>query len=138
MVTDAPRSAKHDANSQPIAPPPITAIRDGILSSASTSSEVMIGPPTAKPGIVRGTEPAARITFAPTSCLLLPSLDFTVTVRPAPSEPVPSRYVTFLLFVRPVKPFTRPLTMVCLRAWVTAKFTLGADASTPKSLAWAT
>ena len=53
------------ANSQPIAPPPMTATRAGTWSRSSTSSLVMIGPPRSKPGIIRGTEPAARMTLAP-------------------------------------------------------------------------
>ena len=46
IVTCAPRSANVLANSHPIAPPPMTAIRSGTWSSISTSSLVMIGPPT--------------------------------------------------------------------------------------------
>ena len=65
IVTVEPRSANVDANSQPIAPPPMTAMRAGILSSISTSSDVMIGPPALKPGIVRGTEPAANTMLRP-------------------------------------------------------------------------
>ena len=63
IVTCEPRSAKVDANSQPIAPPPITAIRFGIVFNIKTSSEVMIDPPIGKPLIVRGTEPLAKMTF---------------------------------------------------------------------------
>ena len=62
IVTSAPRSANVEANSQPIAPPPITATRFGTVSMSSTSSLVMIGPPRSKLGISRGTEPVARIT----------------------------------------------------------------------------
>ena len=63
IVTCDPRSTNVDANSQPIAPPPMTAIRFGIVLNIRTSSEVMIDPPIGKPLIVRGTEPLAKITF---------------------------------------------------------------------------
>ena len=90
MVTLEPRSAKVEANSQPMAPPPITATRAGMRSSMRTSSEVMIGPPTSKPGMVRGTEPAARTTYRAASVVLEPSDPFTVTVRSGPRAPDPS------------------------------------------------
>ena len=67
IVTFEPRSANVLANSQPMAPPPMTIIRSGTRSSISTSSLVMIGPPGSKPGMVRGTEPAARTTASPVS-----------------------------------------------------------------------
>ena len=57
IVTLDPRSENAEANSQPMAPPPMTAMRAGMRSSIRTSSEVMIGPPTSKPGISRGAEP---------------------------------------------------------------------------------
>ena len=50
----------------------------------------MIGPPTSKPGMVRGTDPAARITLVAVSDVVEPSLPLTVTAWPAPSEPTPS------------------------------------------------
>ena len=65
------------------------AMRAGILSSINTSSEVMIGPPALKPGIVRGTEPAANTMLRPCNSWVPPAASCTVTVRFAPSEPVP-------------------------------------------------
>ena len=65
IVTCEPRSANVLANSHPIAPPPMTTTRAGTWSSISTSSLVMIGPSGSKPGMVRGTEPAASTTFLP-------------------------------------------------------------------------
>ena len=63
IVTCEPSSASTDANSQPMAPPPMTTARVGILSIDRNSSEVMTSlPSTSKPGISRGTEPEARIT----------------------------------------------------------------------------
>ncbi len=57
-VTWTPRSDIIEANSQPMAPPPITTTEPGSLSSSSTSSEVSTYLPSiSKPGIVRGTEP---------------------------------------------------------------------------------
>ena len=44
-----------------------------------TSSEVMIGPPTSKPGMVRGTDPEARITLVAVSDVVEPSVPLTVT-----------------------------------------------------------
>src|SRR5579872_3566417 len=65
-VTCVPRSENIDANSQPMAPPPITATEDGSDSRSSTSSEVMTTlPSTSKPGMVRGTEPDANTTCRP-------------------------------------------------------------------------
>ncbi|CAB4561699.1 unannotated protein [freshwater metagenome] len=79
-----------DANSQPIAPPPITAMRAGIRSSINTSSEVMIGPPGSKPGITRGTLPAAKITLRPTTLVVAPSSPTTVTELSEFNEPTPN------------------------------------------------
>ncbi len=73
-----PRSANVDANSHPIAPPPITATRAGTESRSSTSSLVMIGPPRSKPGISRGTEPVASSTLSPVIVVVAPSLPVTV------------------------------------------------------------
>ena len=57
-----------EANSQPMAPPPMTAAAAGSSAIDSTSSEVItIVPSTSKPGMVRGSEPAARITASPVS-----------------------------------------------------------------------
>ena len=47
----------------------------------------MIGPPRSKPGIVRGTEPAARMTLVPVIWVVDPSVPVTVTVRSGPSDP---------------------------------------------------
>ena len=66
MVTLEPMSESSEANSQPIAPPPITAARSGRTFRSRNSSDVTtILPSMSKPGIVRGTEPAARMTFFP-------------------------------------------------------------------------
>ena len=65
-VTWLPRSENIEANSQPMAPPPITAIDAGRASSARTSSESSTSrPSTSKPGMVRGTDPVARTTLRP-------------------------------------------------------------------------
>ena len=91
IVTCEPRSANVDANSQPMAPPPMTAMRAGMRSSMSTSSDVMIGPPGSKPGITRGTLPAARMTASPFTCVTVPSSAVTVTELSAFSAPTPKR-----------------------------------------------
>jgi hypothetical protein len=57
-VTWAPRSDIIEANSQPMAPPPITTAVPGTSGIDSTSSEVMtMVPSTSKPGIVRVSDP---------------------------------------------------------------------------------
>ena len=59
-VTLVPRSVIIEANSHPMAPPPMTAAVAGSGCSDSSSSEVStIWPSTSKPGMVRGTEPEA-------------------------------------------------------------------------------
>ena len=65
-VTAVPRSANIEANSQPMAPPPMTATARGSSSRARTSSDVITTvPSTSNPGIVRGTDPAASTTSVP-------------------------------------------------------------------------
>ncbi len=67
-VTSVPRSAIIDANSHPMAPPPITTAVAGSDSIDSISSEVTTKrPSTSKPGMVRGTEPEASNTLSPCS-----------------------------------------------------------------------
>ncbi len=66
IVTLVPRSLIIDANSQPMAPPPITTAEPGSSSIDISSSEVTMRLGSiGKPGIVRGWEPAARITASP-------------------------------------------------------------------------
>ena len=96
------------------------------------------GPDGSKPGMVRGTEPAASSTLVPASTSVEPSAFCTVTVRSGPSEPVPSMMVIFFDFMKPLRLLTMPSTIFCLRAWATAKLTTGADDSMPNSAAWAT
>ena len=73
-VTVVPRSLNSEANSHPMAPPPTTATESGRLSRSRTSSEVMTRvPSTSNPGMVRGTEPAARTTSVPVMSLVVPS-----------------------------------------------------------------
>ncbi len=70
-VTWLPRSENIEANSQPIAPPPMMATDAGAVLSDRTSSEVRINrPSTPKPGIVRGTDPDASTTFRPESSMV--------------------------------------------------------------------
>ena len=88
-VTWAPRSDIIDANSQPMAPPPMTTAVPGTWGIESSSSEVMtIAPSTSKPGIVRVSEPEAMITASPvTSTCSLPSVGSMVTRCPAWRRP---------------------------------------------------
>src|SRR5439155_8234654 len=75
-VTWVPRSLIIEANSQPMAPPPITATDEGNCSSISTSSDVITYlPSTSKPGRVRGTDPVAMMTLLALSSV--PSSTFT-------------------------------------------------------------
>ena len=54
-VTFDPRSARSEANSQPMAPPPTTATDAGTSLRSRNSSEVMTQrPSTSRPGSVRG------------------------------------------------------------------------------------
>ena len=98
----------------------------------------MIGPPRSNPGISRGTEPAARMTFVPVICVVEPSGEVTVTVWSGPRLPMPLNTSTLRPLHIAAMPPTRPATILFLRSWVTAKFTLGAPASMPNSPAWAT
>ena len=138
MVTSAPRSTNADANSHPIAPPPITAMRAGMRSSINTSSDVITGPPGSKPGMTRGTLPAASTTFLPASSVLVPSAAVTVTELSAFKAPTPSTYVTFFAFTSPVRPLTKPSTIFCLRACATAKSVAPRVAAIPNSAACST
>ena len=57
-----------EANSQPIAPPPMTTADAGSFSTERNSSDVTTNlPSTSKPGMVRGLEPEARMTESPVS-----------------------------------------------------------------------
>ena len=65
-----PRSVYTEANSAPITPPPITAMRSGSLSAESLvdwSEVVTLTPSTSMPGMARGTEPAQMMTALPRS-----------------------------------------------------------------------
>jgi hypothetical protein len=88
-VTWLPRSDIIDANSQPMAPPPMTTAVPGTWGIDSTSSDVMtIVPSTSKPGIVRVSEPAATITASAVTCTCSdPSDGSMVTVRPGCRRP---------------------------------------------------
>ena len=147
-VTSTPRSPIMEANSQPMAPPPITAAEPGSASTDSSSSEVITTvPSTSKPSMVRGSDPVARITdpasrvavspaLAPS---LLPSPPVTVTVRPGPSDPVPEYTVTLRRPSSPDRPPASRSMICCLRAMVAVQFREGGPAvSTPNSPARAT
>ena len=124
-----------EANSQPMAPPPMTAADAGSLSSSSTWSLVRIFSPSgSNPGIVRGTDPVASTTCLP--CSWVPSS--TVTRWPAPREPVPAKVVILRFFIRPWRPFQSWSTTFCLRARETPRSSRGWSACTPNSLAPAT
>ena len=72
-----PKRAKTDANSIPTAPAPITIRLFGTWSICRISSEVMIDFPSGvRPGMLRGFEPVARMTFLVfTRCLAALALD---------------------------------------------------------------
>src|SRR5918993_952833 len=66
IVTCVPRSLIIDANSQPMAPPPMTTAVPGTSGMDRTSSEVItIVPSTSKPGMVRTSDPAAGVDADP-------------------------------------------------------------------------
>jgi hypothetical protein len=139
IVTLVPRSAIIEANSQPMAPPPITTAVGGSLGRSSISSDVTtMVPSTSKPGIVRGTEPAARITASAVSSVVEPSAAVTVTLRSAPRVPVPAWVVTFRFFSVPWRPFQLAWTIVFLRARDTSQSSPVTSARMPYSLACCT
>ena len=124
MVTLVPMSASMDANSQPMAPPPMTAAVAGSLVRSKNSSEVSTNlPSTSKPGRVRGTEPAAMMTLLPRSDAPASAPSSTLTVWSASRRPVPSKMVTLRPFNRPLTPLWRRSTISFLRACETAKST---------------
>ena len=138
-VTWLPRSQNIDANSQPMAPPPMTATREGKACSSNTSSEVRTTlPSTSNPGMRRGTEPAASTMWVPVSSRVAPSPPVTVTTLPGPSRPVPVMTSTLRFFSRPLRPLTSLSTTCCLRLIMAGTSRPGASARTPNSLAPAT
>lgn len=63
IVTLLPRAAQYVANSHPIAPPPTTTTRAGIVSRSMASFDVITFLPSASsPGTKRVRPPVARIT----------------------------------------------------------------------------
>ncbi len=137
-VTLDPRSESSEANSQPMAPPPTTATVGGTRSRSRNSSEVSTRrPSTSNPGSERGTEPAASTTWRPTSSVPASSPSTTRTRRPGRSVPVPDTTVIRLPLSSPLRPLNSWSTTACLRAWLTAKSTVGAPgpASMPNSAA---
>ena len=97
-VTLVPRSPIIDANSQPMAPPPMTAAVAGSRLIANSSSEVTTNSPsTTKPPMVRGVEPEARMTDPPDRVCSVPSSAVARTVPDGPRAPTPEHTVTFAL-----------------------------------------
>ena len=66
-ITSLPRRANPEAISVPDAPAPTTAIRAGSSGSAQAPSVPITRPSSSAPGIVRGTDPVARITVCAVS-----------------------------------------------------------------------
>ena len=134
-VTEVPRSENMEANSHPIAPPPMTATDAGRLSRASTSSEVSTTVPSmSNPGIVRGTEPAARTTSVPEISVEVPSFPAMRTRLPARSVPLPLNTVTPRPFSSPDRPENSWSTTCCLRSWLTENLTTGSAWSPPDAM----
>ena len=132
MVTDEPRSENMEANSHPMAPPPMTATDEGRWSRASTSSDVRTSVPSmSKPGMVRGTDPAARTTSVPVISTVDPSFPAIRTRWSPRSVPLPLNTVTPRPFSRPDSPLNSWSTTCCLRSWLTANLTVGSDWSGP-------
>jgi hypothetical protein len=105
IVIFVPRSLIIDANSQPIAPPPITTAVPGSRSIDKSSSLVTTSfPSMSNPGIVRGTEPEARMMASPLSSTSPDSPPETETVLPGCNVPVPRYVVTLRRLSRPVSP----------------------------------
>ena len=90
-VTSVPRSPIIEANSQPMAPPPMTAAEAGSRLIENSSSEVTTNSPsTSKPAMVRGVDPEARMIEPPDSVCSDPSAPAARTVPDGPKEPTPS------------------------------------------------
>ena len=88
-VTVVPKRANIEANSMPTAPAPITIRLFGSCLSWRISSEVMIVLPSGvMPGIARGREPVASMTFFVWTFVSPPS-PLTTTVFGPSSRPCP-------------------------------------------------
>ena len=136
IVTLVPRSARSEANSQPMTPPPMTATDAGSSLRSKNSSDVMTQrPSTSNPGRVRGTEPAARTTLRPITTRPASSPSVTSTRWPAFSVPVPVRIVTLRPLSRPDRPLKSLSTTTFLRSWLLEKSTETPGTSMPNSLA---
>ncbi len=134
-VTLVPRSLSNEANSQPMAPPPITATDSGSSLRASTSSEVITNSPSmSKPGMVRGTEPEASTTSVPVISVVVPSLPLMRTRWSGSSVPLPLNTWTPRPFRRPDRPLNSWSTTSCLRVWLTEKSTVGGAAVSGSAL----
>ena len=132
-------SESNDANSQPMAPPPMTAAVAGRALRSRNSSEVTtIFPSISNPGSVLGTEPAARITLVPLARTPASSPSTTVTVPSASSRPVPEKTVTLRPLRSPERPLKRRSTISFLRFWLVAKLTSPSVTLMPNSLACST
>ncbi len=99
-VTVEPKRAKTDANSIPTAPAPMTIRLFGTWSICRISSEVMIDLPSGvSPGMLRGFEPVARITFFVFTRVSPPS-PLTTTLRAPSSRPWPLNSVILFFLNR--------------------------------------
>ena len=99
---------KNQANSVPIAPAPMMAIRSGRLSSTMASRlEITLSPSISTPGIERARPPVARMTLS-ASRVSVPSADSTATFFPGVSLPRPRKTATRFFFIRNLTPLARP------------------------------
>ena len=99
------------------------------------SSEVRtIVPSTSKPGMVRGTEPEARMTCVAVELDVarVAAGDRAPTGRRA-GVPVPVEHGDLAALEQAARPSNSWSTTCCLRAWVTEKSSVGSPASMPKS-----
>ena len=138
-VTLVPRSPIIDANSQPMAPPPMTAAEAGRPLIENSSSEVTTSSPsTSKPPMVRGVEPEARMIDCADSVWTEPSSAATATEPEGPSEPTPEWTVTLRCPSSEDSPASSWSMTRCLRASTADQSRLGSPAPTPNSPALAT
>ena len=86
-VTSTPRSPIIEANSQPMAPPPMTTADAGSRSRKNSSSEVTtMRPSTSKPPIVRGADPVARMIDGADTAIGEPPPSGTTSTSEGPAD----------------------------------------------------
>ena len=136
-MTLVPSAAKKLANSQPMTPPPSTAMRFGCAGRARASRLVMTRVPSSvKPGGSHESAPVASRTCFAASSTAAPSGWSTATRPGEASRAVPRTISTPRPWSRVFTPPVSCFTTLSLRASIQSQRTVGAATSMPKSFAW--